>query len=153
MKPYRPELGDLPGGGVEQSFRANVVHVEDELVAFGDLIPDSARGLPYGTPVHSLLVHIGEDGLEMIELNDQGNSVMTDAVKKVELSRDEVRFYFRAGAGPLAGRVALAREIEVFEDVPFKSVSLAAVRVRFDVDDVRFDSLRSHLAPLWNSRS
>lgn len=151
MKAYRPELTDLPDGGVEQSFHANVVHVEDDLVAFGDLIPDTARGLPYGTPVHSLLVHMGENGPEMIELNDQGNSVKVDAVEGMDLSRDQARFFFRENSGPCAGRVSLAKEIEVFTDMPFELVRLGALRVRFHVDDARFDSLRTKLAPLSRS--
>jgi hypothetical protein len=158
MKPYRPALTNLPGGGLEQSFDANVVHVEDDLVAFGELFPDSARGLPYGTPVHSLLVHVGEHGPEMVEFNDQGNSVAIDAVERVDLVRDQARFFFRDGNGLVAGRVSLAKEIEVFEDVePERSgvgvpsggaLELAALRVRFDVDDGRFEALRGKLAPL-----
>jgi hypothetical protein len=96
---------------------------------------------------------MGEDGPEMIELNDQGNTVMVDAVEGMELSRDQLRFFFRAGAGPFAGRVTLASELEVCDDVPFDSIPLAAVRVRFEVDDVRFDSLRTKLARLCNGGS
>jgi hypothetical protein len=72
---YRPALTVRLDGGIEQTFDANVVHVDDEVAAFGELVPDPDRGLPYGTVVHSLLVHLGEQGAEQIEFNDQGNSV------------------------------------------------------------------------------
>jgi hypothetical protein len=150
MKPYRPDLTDLPGGGVEQSFDANVVHVDDGLVAFGDLIPDLARGLPYGTPVHSLLIHLDENGPEMVEFNDQGNTVEIDALERVDLSRNQVRFVLREGAGLFPGRVSLAAEIEEFEDVwlePGAAVELGAILVRFDIDDARFEALRGKLTP------
>jgi hypothetical protein len=163
MKPYRPTLATGPEGGVEQSFAANVVHVEDDLVALGDLIPDDPRGLPYGTPVHSLLVHLGDGGRpEMIEFNDQGNSVSVGTVERTELSRERLRLVFRRGAGPFAGRVPLAEEIEVFEDVlpdpntndafskydHFDQVQLTAVRVRFVIDGARFNELRKKLETL-----
>ncbi len=162
MKPYRPTLATGLDGGVEQSFMANVVHVEDALIAFGDLIPDAARGLPYGTPVHSLLVHLGDDGPEMIEFNDQGNTVSVETVKHAELALDHVRFVFRPDAGPFAGRVRLAAEIEVFEDAlpdpsandafsryqRFDDVQLTAICVRFDGDDARSSALREKLASL-----
>jgi hypothetical protein len=50
-----------------------------------------------------------------------------------------------------AGRVSLAAEIEVFEDVwlePGAVMELGALLVRFDVDDGRFEALRGKLAPL-----
>jgi hypothetical protein len=151
-----------PDGGIEQSFTANVVHVEDALVAFGDVIPDAARGVPYGTPVHSLFVHVGDDGPKMIEFNDQGNTVYIDALRHAELARDHVRFVFHHGAGPFAGRVSLAEDIDVFEDVlpdpdaddafskyhRFADVQLSAISVRFDGDDAHLDSLRKKLAAI-----
>jgi hypothetical protein len=155
MKPYRPTLADLPNGGVEQSFDANVVHVDDELVAFGELLPDPTRGLPYGTPIHSLLVHLGDDGPEMVEFNDQENTIEVDAVERVELAPKHVRLHFRRGAGVVAGRVTLAPEIEVFEDVPMKRrrdgglqlgvVELGALLVRFDIDAQHFEAVQSKL--------
>jgi hypothetical protein len=153
MTPYRPTLTYLPGGVAEQSFHANVVHVDDELVAFGDLLPDDERGLPHGTPVHSLLVHLGEDGPEAIEFNDQGNTVDVDAVQEFDLARGYARLSFRGGAGPFAGRVSLAPEIEVFEDAWLDpvaadggAVQLGAICVHFEVSDARFEMLRTKLA-------
>ena len=135
-----------------------MVHVDDDLVAFGELVPDGARGLPHGTPVHSLLVHLGDAGPEQLELNDQANTIAIDALTHVELSRDEIRFELRTGAGPFAGRVSLASDLELFEDaVPdgdlasyerYEDVQLSSLRVRFTLDDARFEALREKLAPL-----
>jgi hypothetical protein len=158
MKPYRPAFVVAPDGGVEQSFTANVIDIDETAVAFGDLIPDAARGLPYGTPVHSLLVHLGEDGRpELLEFNDQGNTVAVAAVERVELESNHVRFVFRADAGPYAGRVSLAPELEVFEDelpdpstfpqyTRFDQVQLDALCVWFAGDEVQLASLREKLA-------
>jgi len=162
LKPYRPALVLSPEG-FEQSFTANVVHVDADLVAFGDVLRDDPRGLPHGTPIHSLLVHIGEDGPEMIEFNDQDNTVAVDALASVRIAGDHVRFVFRREAGPFAGRVSLATEIEVFENVrpdeeaetafarfrSFDEVQLGAIIVRFEVDRARLEALREKLRELF----
>jgi hypothetical protein len=165
MTPYRPSLAERADGGYEQSFTANVVHADDALVAFGDLVPDAVRGLPYGTPVHSLLVHLSAGRPEMIELNDQGNTVGAESVTRADLARDHVRIVFDRDAGPVAGRVSLSEEIELFEDVipdpddetfseydRFEDVPLTSLCVRFDLDDARFEALREKLATLLRGR-
>jgi hypothetical protein len=112
--------------------------------------------------VHSLVVHLGEQGAEQIEFNDQGNSVPVPAVECVELSRNELRILFRDAQGVFAGRVRLPAGEEVFEDAspqheassPFSNyasfggINLAALRVRFDVDDAQLQRLRAKLVPL-----
>lgn len=144
---YRPQLSGGEGA-FEQSFDANVVHVDDDLVAFGELVPDPERPLPHGTPVHSLLFHLAEDGVELVELNDQGNTVPASAVAGVELASGHLRVAFRAGKGPFAGRVSLSPEIEIYEDADDDAVQLSAVRVRFTSDDARFARLRGKLGTL-----
>lgn len=146
MRRYRPILTSV-GGAHEQSFTANVVHVDHTLVAFGDVVPDPARGLPYGTPVHSLLVHVSRGRPSRFELNDQGNTVRMDAVERIELARDQVRIVFRPGAGPASGRVSLSKEIELFED-DFESVTLGGLLVRFTTDDETFGLLKLLEPPL-----
>lgn len=146
---YRPELSGGPGA-IEQAFDANVVHVDEGLVAFGELVPDPERPLPHGTPVHSLLVHLDEEGPALVELNDQHNTVPIAAVDGAELARDHLWLRFRPGQGPVAGRVSLAPEIEVFEDDAERDdeALLAAVRVRFTCDDATFARLGERLAGL-----
>jgi hypothetical protein len=97
----------------------------------------------------------------MIEFNDQGNAVPVEALQRVLLAGDHVRFIFHRGAGPFAGRVSLAEDIEVFGDVlpdpsadgpfscsRFDEVQLTAICIRFDVDDARLDALRQELGVL-----
>jgi len=157
MKSYEPALVVGPEG-VEQSFTANVVSTEDDLVAFGDLLPDEQRGLPFGTPVHSLLIHLGDEGPELFELNDQGNTVKRRALLRAELGSDRLRFVFRARAGPFAGRVSLSREIEVFRDKRpsrtgpfakyrrFDDVRLSVLEIRFAIEPTQLGALRDKLA-------
>lgn len=147
MRQYRPNLIDGPDGA-EQSFTANVVAVEEELVAFGDLLPDEERSLPHGTPVHSLLIHLGEDGPELFEFNDQGNTVECEALARTELGRDRIRFVFHEAAGPWAGRVSLGEAIEVFEDEEYEDAQLGALTIVFDVDAPTHAALRTKLAGL-----
>lgn len=146
MKRYRPTLTALPDGGVEQAYDANVVHLEDALIAFGEILPDDPRGLPFGTPVHSLLVHCADGGAaDMLELNEEGNTVDADEVARTELTADHVRFVFRDGAGPYPGRVGLSPEIEVFEDEEFDDVPLSSLLIRFTIDDAKLAELRRRL--------
>lgn len=147
---YLPSLSVLGPGALEQAFDANVVHVDDDLVALGEIVPDPERPLPHGTPVHSLLIHLGEDGPELVELNDQHNTVGVAALCRTELARDQLRLAFLPGQGPVPGRVSLAPEIEVFDDDAERDDAppLAAVRVRFTCDDAIFEQLREKLAPL-----
>jgi len=146
VKPYRPSLTRGATGEAEQSFTANVVHIEDALIAFGEIVEAPPRGLPFGTPVHSLLVHFEGDRLALIEFNDQGNTVEADAVSRIELARDHLRIHFHEGAGPFAGRVSLAPEIEIFRDEEGNEGQLGTLCVHFNVDDSRFEVLRRRLA-------
>ncbi|NUO52935.1 MAG: hypothetical protein HOV80_29160 [Polyangiaceae bacterium] len=147
MKPYRPALSAMPDGGIEQSFQANVVATEEEgLLAFGEVLLDDPRGLPFGTVVHSLLIHCDEDGPEAIEFNDQGNAVEMDSVERIDVARDHVRFVFRKGEGLGSGRVVLDERIEVFEEMlPEDDVELASLCVRFELDEARFTVVRAIL--------
>lgn len=152
-RPYAPRLAASAEGGFEQTFTANVVHVDEDLVAFGDVLADPARGLPFGTPVHSLLVHYAGGRPGEVERNDQHNAVGIDAVERIELSPDRLRIVFRADRGPFAGRVSLSEEIEVFDDVEpgrFADVRLTALSVEFSADSQLLARLREKLA--WEAR-
>jgi hypothetical protein len=165
MKPYRPALTSLPDGGFEQTFTANVVDVDDGLIAFGELVPNDPRGLPYGTVVHSLLIHLEDEEPSMIELNDQGNTVDADRVAHAELERGRLRLVFYQGDGPFAGRVSLDKSIDIFEDVApdhavdvafkdyvsFDDVQLRAISVKLDIDDALFATVRKKLED-WRRR-
>lgn len=155
MKRYRPTLHIGPKGDVARPFTANVVHAETSLVAFGEIIADPERGLPHGTPVHSLLLHFADGGLEMVEFNDEANAVSVTELERIALARDHARFEFRRDEGPMAGRVSLEEEIEVFDDEDWDDAQLCAIEVHFALDDARFEascvaSTLSHcLADAW----
>jgi hypothetical protein len=132
---YRAKLVAVEGG-FEQSFGANVVHVEDELVALGELVPDPKRGLPHGTPVHSLLVHLERGRPTEYELNDQSNAVEAEAVIAVEVGPKALVVRFVNGRGPRPGRVLLSRAIELFRDAKTtaeEQAPLASLRVEYSV--------------------
>jgi hypothetical protein len=133
---YQPTITTLSDGTVEQSFSANVVHVSDEVIALGDIIPDKKKGLPYGTPVHSLLLHLSERGaVELIELNDQDNTVPRKAVRELTVARGTLRIVFQKGKGPLAGGVA----------APDTGPALGALKVAFEADAATTKKLQAKL--------
>ena len=112
-------------------------------------MPDRRRGLPYGTPIHSLLIHLDEEGApEAFELNDQGNTVPRKAVTAIEVTRDAVRLTFAQGKGPRPGRVSLDPEIEIFAPPKKTSASkarLGALRVTFEASPAVTKKLRDVL--------
>ena len=147
--PYRPHLVKRSTGGYEQQFAANIVHVEDTLVAFGDLIPEEGLPLEQGIPRHSLLLHLSDSEDDfMVEFNDQGNTCYGDSLSEIELGASELRLVF--SSGPLAGRVSLSSELEIFEDeLPdrefgvgsFGDVQLESLLVSFSIDASRHSEL------------
>jgi len=118
LQAYRPQLV-LDEGVLEQSFRANLVVVEKEepgwLIAFGDLLGDDALG-NMRPPIHSLLVHLGQDSPNSlaIEFNDQGNTRDAGDLERFELNRENLWVRVRAGAELWSGRVSYERSIDLF---------------------------------------
>jgi hypothetical protein len=109
VRVYQPTIVDG-----EQRFAANIIAVEDGLIALGDLLPKPGKALQFGTPIHSLLIHL--DGAQTwFELNDQGNTRDTSDVERLELTPTTLRIVFAAGRGPYSGRVSLSPEIEIFD--------------------------------------
>jgi hypothetical protein len=158
-RPYKPRLVEIEDGRFEQEFTANVVHVDDVLVAFGELIPDPDRPLPAGTPVHSLMLHLPSDEVPfMAEFNDQGNTRYGEDVEAIELGRTDLRVRF--SAGPYAGRVSYSEASDPFEDERpdgddrfefdwyerYDDIDLASLRIRFDLDETRHAELKRQLA-------
>ncbi len=134
---YRADLQPTDSG-MEQSFTANVVHVEETgegwLVALGDLSPPpEGQPINAGTPIHSLLLQLSDEPeYDTVELNDQGNQRgIGQCVKRIELTATSLRVIFLEGQGPYAGRVSLSEELEFLEDEVADDVQLASVRVTF----------------------
>ncbi len=145
---YRSSL-EAVDGGFEQSYTANVIHIDDELLAFGELVPDPQRGLPYGTPVHSLMVHLERKRPVTFELNDQANAVGASDVATIEVARTWMRIRFQSGRGPLPGRVSLAPEIELFRDAKRsakESAPLASLQIAYAIAPKAFARLGKLLA-------
>lgn len=137
MKSYRPNLRQV-GNGLEQSFDANVVHVEDTgegwLIAFGELAPREGHPIEMGTPIHSLLLRLSEEPeADTVEFNDQHNQrVITTELERIELSPTSFRVTFVEGAGPVSGRVSLSAEIEFLKDDDIGGAPmLTSIRVNF----------------------
>jgi hypothetical protein len=131
----------------EQRFTATSVHIEDTtdytLLAFGESIADELA-----VPVHALIITLPpanpverNEGSERVnvEFNEQGNDT---AVKRIQLAPGEMRITF---SGLHAGRISLAPELEIFEDVlpdpdderfaeveRYDDVSLSSIVVEFD---------------------
>lgn len=148
MRVYRPNLLALPDGGRAQVFAANVVHIDDELVALGELIPDPRRGLPHGTPIHSLLIHLEDRAPSAFELNDQGNTVSASDVVRVDVEPGLVRIRFREGHGPSPGRVSLDPSIEMLHDESLTDEDgrpLRELHVAFEDDARTLEQLRERL--------
>lgn len=109
VRVYEPTIVDG-----EQRFTANILSVNKQLLAFGELLPAPGKALKFGTPIHSLLIHLDGDQT-LFELNDQGNTRGTNDIFRIELTPKTLRLVFMPGRGPSSGRVSLARKIEVFE--------------------------------------
>ena len=137
MKSYRPNVRQV-GNGLEQSFDANVVQVEDTgegwLIAFGELAPREGHPIEMGTPIHSLLVQLSREPKDdTVEFNDQHNQrLITSELERIELSPTSFRVTFVEDAGPVAGRVSLSAEIEFLRDDDIgEAPMLTSVRVNF----------------------
>lgn len=86
---------------------------------------------------------------ELVEFNEQSNTVGIGAIQRAELTRDRCRLAFRGGEGPVSGRVSLAADIEMFEDDPGTcGLHVDSLAVQFAVDDRRFAGLREALASI-----
>jgi hypothetical protein len=109
VKVYEP---NIVGG--EQRFIANIVSVQKRLIAFGELLASPGKALKFGTPIHTLLIHL-TPGQTLFELNDQGNTRDTSDVERLELTPTTMRVVFVAGHGPYSGRVSLSPHIEIFD--------------------------------------
>jgi hypothetical protein len=109
MRIYEPTIVDG-----EQRFTANIVDVQDQLIALGELLPEPGKALAFGTPIHTLLIHL-DDEHTCFELNDQGNTREMDDVERLEVTPTTLRIVFAAGRGPYSGRVSLSPEIEIFD--------------------------------------
>lgn len=138
MKSYRPDVRQV-GNGLEQSFDANFVHVEDMgegvwLIMFGELVPREGKPLWTGRKVHSFGVSLADDpahdSVAFNGLHDQRR--ITTGVERIELSPTSFRVTFVSGRGPVAGRV-LPAELEFLtdEDDVDERPSLTSVRVNF----------------------
>jgi hypothetical protein len=109
VRVYEPTIVDG-----EQRFTANIISIQRQLLAFGELLPRPGRALKFGTPIHSLMIHLdGKDTL--FELNVQANTRDTKDVERVELTSMRLRVVYAMGRGPYSGRVSLAPEIEIFD--------------------------------------
>lgn len=109
MKAYKPNIVDG-----EQRFAANIISVQKRLIAFGELLRRPGKPLRFGTPIHTLLVHM-MPGQTLFEFNDQGNTRDTSDVERLEVTPTTLRIFFAAGRGPYSGRVSLSPQIEIFD--------------------------------------
>ncbi len=123
MRVYEPTIVDD-----EQRFTANIISVNKQLLAFGDLLPAPGKALKFGTPIHSLLIRLDGDHT-LFELNDQGNTRGASDVDHLELAPTTLRLVFAPGRGPYSGRVSLSREIEIFDRDSHKPKQVRSVLV------------------------
>ena len=112
----------------EQRFTANIISVSKQLIAFGELLPAPGKALKFGTPIHSLLIHLDGDQT-LFELNQQSNRRDTRDVARLEVTATTLRLVFAPGRGPYSGRVSLSRDIEIFERDKFAPQQVRSVLV------------------------
>ena len=131
----------------EQRFVANIISVQKQLIAFGDLRPTRGKALKFGTPIHTLLIHLDdEDDETLFELNDQGNTRDTSDVERLELTPTTLRIVFAPGRGPYSGRVSLSPEIEVFDRDPHQPKQLRSLVVEMKPTTTQLARIKQLLA-------
>ncbi|HEX5063698.1 MAG TPA: hypothetical protein VFV99_30175 [Kofleriaceae bacterium] len=139
MRVYKPMIVDG-----EQRFVANVIAIAKGLIAFGELLPERGMAPKFGTPIHSLLIHLGDDQV-LFELNDQGNTRYASNVERVELTPTTLRIVFVAGQGPYSGRVSLSPRIEVFDRDTHQPQKLRSVLVEMKPTATQLARIRQRL--------
>jgi hypothetical protein len=137
---YKPTIVDG-----EQRFAANIISVQKQLIAFGELLPERGKALKFGTPIHTLLIHL-DAADTLFELNDQGNTRGTSDVARVELTPASLRIMFVADRGPWSGRVSLSPQIEIFDRDMHRSQQLRSVLVEMRPTKTQLERIRSLLA-------
>jgi hypothetical protein len=112
----------------EQRFAANIISVQKQLLAFGELQPVRGKALKFGTPIHTLLIHVA-GGQTLFELNGQGNTRDARDVEYLEITPTTFRIVFAEGRGPFSGRVSLSPKIEIFDRDAHEPMQLRSVLV------------------------
>ena len=158
---YRPTLVHGEEGW-EQRFEANLLAIEPidgfdgTLVALGELEPPKRGPLAQGTTIHSLILQLTDspedDGLGEVTFNDEDNQrSIEDHLERVELAPAWLRAVFVAGEGPMASRVSLSAELEIFDaeegappEEPLRSVRVGLEAVQSQIEELRA-TLRQHL--------
>lgn len=140
MRNYDPTIV-----GDEQRFSANIISVEKRLIALGELLPEPGKALKFGTPIHTLLIHL-QHGETLFELNDQGNTRRMSDVECVELTPTALRIVFVAGRGPYSGRVSLSPEIEIFDRDTHTPKQLRSVLIEMNPTASQLERIKQLLA-------